>query len=286
MRYLKTYENFEQPEGTGTESFWEVEIDGNPVKVTLTELIDYIDGVVEIDPNEIKDLLIDTDRDPKRVDAADLDYPIILSMKNGEYKSIIDGQHRVVKALKDEVPLKAKILNLDDAPDKYKKIFDSKSYESLKINMQHLINFKTYRNSAVLEGFLSGDISEEEYFTYFDKELNEGLVDDFIGKMVGTVKNTLLGFLEKAIKTGGSIVDKVIGFMKKIKDKVLSFRDKHPLLFKIIMIVMMTLLILIISCVIAHAATTGNPIDENIRNLAIGFLDDMKTHGYMKNYNN
>jgi hypothetical protein len=150
--------------------------------------------------------------------------------------------------------------------------------------MEHLMNFKTYRNSAVLEGYLSGDISEEEYFIYFDGELNEGLVGDFIGKMVGTVKNTLLGFLEKAIKTGSSIVDKVIGFMKKIKDKVLSFHDKHPILFKIIMILLMTFLILIMSCVIAHAATTGNPIDENILNLAIGFLDDMKTHGYLKEH--
>ena len=146
--------------------------------------------------------------------------------------------------------------------------------------MEHLMNFKTYQNSAVLEGYLSGNISEEEYFIYFDGELNEGLVGDFIGKMVGTVKNTLLGFLEKAIKTGSSIVDKVIGFMKKIKDKVLSFRDKHPLLFKVIMILLMTFLILIMSCVIAHAATTGNPIDENILNLAIGFLDNAKTDHY------
>lgn len=28
MKYLKLFENFEQPEGTGKETFWEVENDG------------------------------------------------------------------------------------------------------------------------------------------------------------------------------------------------------------------------------------------------------------------
>ena len=123
MRYLKTYENFEQPEGTGSETFWEIEIDGKPTRVTLTDVLDYVDGVIEVDPNEIKHLLIDVERDPKRVDAADLSYPIILTKKDGKYTSIIDGQHRVVKSVRDDVPVKAKVLDLDDAPEKFVKIF-------------------------------------------------------------------------------------------------------------------------------------------------------------------
>ena len=123
MRYLKTYENFEQPEGTGSETFWEVEIDGNPTRVTLTDVLDYVDGVIEVNPNEIEHLLIDVERDPKRVDAADLSYPIILTKKDGKFTSIIDGQHRVVKAVRDEVPVKAKFLDLDDAPEKFVKVF-------------------------------------------------------------------------------------------------------------------------------------------------------------------
>jgi hypothetical protein len=30
-RYIKKFENFEQPEGTGTGTFWETEVDGETV---------------------------------------------------------------------------------------------------------------------------------------------------------------------------------------------------------------------------------------------------------------
>ena len=123
MKYLKTFESFEQPEGTGKDTAWEVEIDDKVVKVTLTDVMDYLDNVVEIDPNEIKHLLIDVERDPNRVEAADLSYPIILISSEGEYTSILDGQHRVVKALRDEVPVKARILDLDTAPEKFRRVF-------------------------------------------------------------------------------------------------------------------------------------------------------------------
>ena len=123
MKYLKLFESFEQPEGTGNDTFWEVEVDGKAIRVTLTDVMDYLDSVVEIDPNELKHLLIDTKRDPIRVDAADLSYPIVLVSSGGKFTSIIDGQHRVVKAIRDEVPVKAKILNLDESPEKFKMIF-------------------------------------------------------------------------------------------------------------------------------------------------------------------
>ena len=123
MKHLKTFESFEQPEGTGKDTAWEVEIDDKVVKVTLTDVMDYLDNVVEIDPNEIKHLLIDVERDPNRVEAADLSYPIILISSEGEYTSILDGQHRVVKALRDEVPVKARILDLDTAPEKFRRVF-------------------------------------------------------------------------------------------------------------------------------------------------------------------
>lgn len=123
MKYLKTFESFEQPEGTGDQSFWEAEVDGEKIRITLNDVLEYIDGGVEIDPNDIKNLLIDVERDPKRVEAADLSYPIIVVRSNGEFKSILDGQHRVVKALKDGVNIRAKILDLDLAPDKFIQVF-------------------------------------------------------------------------------------------------------------------------------------------------------------------
>jgi hypothetical protein len=122
MKYLKLFESFEQPEGIGGETFWESEIDGETIRITLNDVLNYLDNSFEIDPNEIKHLLIDVERDPKRIDSVDLKYPIILLKKNGQFVSILDGQHRIVKALKDGVSINARILDLDSAPDTFEKV--------------------------------------------------------------------------------------------------------------------------------------------------------------------
>lgn len=123
MKYLKLFENFEQPEGTGEETFWEIEKNNEVIRITLDDVYNYLDNVIEIEPSQIKDLLIDVERDPKRVDAADLSYPIVITKSNGKYTSIIDGQHRVVKALRDGLKVKARILDLDNAPEEFKLAF-------------------------------------------------------------------------------------------------------------------------------------------------------------------
>jgi len=124
MKYLKLFENFEQPEGTGKESSWEREVDGKVIKITLNDVLNYLDNGVEIDPHEIEHLLIDVERDSKRVEASDLDYPVILLSSGGEIKSILDGQHRVVKALENDEMVKIRILDLDLAPEKFNKILN------------------------------------------------------------------------------------------------------------------------------------------------------------------
>jgi ribosomal protein L25 (general stress protein Ctc) len=123
MKYLKTFESFEQPEGTGTETFWEIEIDGKTIRITFDDVIKHLESGIEVDPNDIKHLLIDVERDPKRVEAADLIYPIVLVRSDGEFISILDGQHRVVKAIRDGVNIKAKVLDLDLAPEEFKVVF-------------------------------------------------------------------------------------------------------------------------------------------------------------------
>lgn len=123
MKYIKLFENFEQPDGTGLDTFWEAEVDGEIVRVTIKDVMNYLDEGIEIDPKDIKHLLIDVERDPNRVEAADLSYPIIVAKSGNEFISILDGQHRVVKALRDDVKVKAKILDLDVTPESWKKIF-------------------------------------------------------------------------------------------------------------------------------------------------------------------
>jgi hypothetical protein len=62
----------------------------------------HVDNFIEIDPNQIKYLLIDTKKDPVRVEAADYkNYPIVIDSKAGKPISILDVQHRLVKALRN-----------------------------------------------------------------------------------------------------------------------------------------------------------------------------------------
>jgi len=122
MRFLKTYESFQQPEGTGKDSFWEKEVDGEIQRINLNDVLDYLDNGVEIEPEAIKHLLIDTKRDEQRIESSDLKYPIILVSSGGEITSILDGQHRVVKALQNGEKVKARVLDLDTSPQKFKDI--------------------------------------------------------------------------------------------------------------------------------------------------------------------
>lgn len=122
MKYLKLFESWKQPDGTGKETFWEKEVDGEIVRITLDDILSYLDNGVELDPKEVEHLLIKTKRDPKRVENANLEYPIIVLSNKGKFVSILDGQHRVVKALKDGVTVKARILDLENAPNNIKNV--------------------------------------------------------------------------------------------------------------------------------------------------------------------
>lgn len=124
MKHIKVFEQFKKPKGTGDETFWEKTINGKKVRITLDDVIKQTKkSFFIVDPNKLKDLLIDVKRDPKRINNADLSYPIVLAKKDGKYHSIIDGQHRVVKALNDKKELRAYILDLDNSPSIYSKFF-------------------------------------------------------------------------------------------------------------------------------------------------------------------
>jgi hypothetical protein len=137
MKYLKLYENFEEevlPGGdipsdeyakAGEETYWELE-DGT--KVTLKQIVNFLDDnnipVIEIPTKEVKHLLIDVDRDPKRVEAANLNFPIIVSKYKNKYDNILDGQHRLVKSVKHGIEkIKCRVLDLENCPGEFKKIF-------------------------------------------------------------------------------------------------------------------------------------------------------------------
>jgi hypothetical protein len=137
MKYVKSYGNFieELRQGddipsdeyakAGAETSWQLE-DGT--LVTLNQIIEFLDDekvpVVEIPTNELKHLLIEVERDPSRVEAANLDFPIIIAKYKNEYYNILDGQHRLVKSVKNKIKeIKCRVLDLENCPEEFKKVF-------------------------------------------------------------------------------------------------------------------------------------------------------------------
>jgi hypothetical protein len=109
-------------------------------KVTIGEIVDYLDNQkiakVPVVPSEIRDQVLKSrnkDRLPvgpgitsqKRVDDADLNFPIIITKKDGKFIEVLDGNHRLQKAFEQGEPLKARVLDLDnpETPEVFKRMF-------------------------------------------------------------------------------------------------------------------------------------------------------------------
>ena len=97
-------------------------------KVTIGDVVDYLgDETVDINVLELSQQLppLPT-RGAERVAAASLEYPVIVVKSGGQYRFVLDGNHRLQKAIDQEVEtIKAKILDLDnpETPELFKKMF-------------------------------------------------------------------------------------------------------------------------------------------------------------------
>lgn len=118
---MKKFKEFKQPKGTGGETSWKKQ----GVEINLKDLLGFTSKEIKnIKTSDLKPLLIEAERDPERVDNANLDYPIIIGSYKGEYVKIIDGHHRLAKALKlGEETIKSRILNFDQSPEYLKNLF-------------------------------------------------------------------------------------------------------------------------------------------------------------------
>ena len=125
---------FETLKESWRDTYWSTE-DG--LKVTIGEIDDYLGpSTIDVNPIEIKNQVLKSrgkDRLPvgpgitsqARVDKANLKFPIITAMKNKKHVYVLDGNHRLQKAVELNKPLKAKVLDLDHpkTPEKYIEIF-------------------------------------------------------------------------------------------------------------------------------------------------------------------
>ena len=89
---------------------------GKQGKVTIQQVINFLgDKTVELNSKQLHSQLPPLDLETGRVEMADLSHPIIVVKKNGKFMYVLDGNHRLQKALDLKIPtIKAKILDLDD----------------------------------------------------------------------------------------------------------------------------------------------------------------------------
>ena len=147
-----------------------------------------------------------------------------------------------------------------------------------------LYTFNQYKNfNKVTLDFIDNKITESEFITYLDNEvLNEGIIDsikDFFSGFKQKVIDILWSFLTKAYEIGFAIWDKLNIFIKWLFGKINSFKEKHPTLWKIMIITIIILIILIVTASSAKAQSTGQPIPLAKINMAIGWLDNVKSSG-------
>jgi len=114
-------------EAGGVDTKWQSE-DGS-VTITLQQLLDDIKTVPvkKIEIEKLKKRLLNWSDDPKewdKVKSVDMTYPPIILMDGNEVDMIIDGNHRVQKAIQlGYDTIDAKLISLNNLPDEYKQVF-------------------------------------------------------------------------------------------------------------------------------------------------------------------
>jgi hypothetical protein len=99
-------------------------------KITLMDLLNATEDIAveRISVEELKPYLLTWDGDEdevKKIDKADLQYPILIFVDNdGGFISIIDGHHRAQKAVRKGLEtIKAKIIPIASLPKDIRKVF-------------------------------------------------------------------------------------------------------------------------------------------------------------------
>jgi hypothetical protein len=111
-----------------TEDWRDTSWETDDEKVTIGQVVDYLgDETADVNVLELSQQLpaLPT-QGTERVAAASLDYPIIVVKSAGQYRFVLDGNHRLQKAIDEEVEtIKAKILDLDnpETPEVFQRVF-------------------------------------------------------------------------------------------------------------------------------------------------------------------
>ena len=100
------------------------------VTVTLKQLLDVTEKfpVKDIPIDKVKDIVLNWDDDKdehSKVDKTDLKYPVLIIVdEDDKLEYILDGNHRVQKAIKNKLPsVKAKLIKISQLPKDFQFVF-------------------------------------------------------------------------------------------------------------------------------------------------------------------
>lgn len=120
-------------------------------------------------------------------------------------------------------------------------------------------------------------ITESQFFNAVDDMLISEGISDVISGLKEKIVDMFWTFVVKAYQLGFSIWEKVGKFFTFIIGKINQFRKKHPKLFRFIVITLIVIIILIVTASSAHAAQNGAPVPAAKIDMAIGWLDTLKS---------
>lgn len=151
--------------------------------------------------------------------------------------------------------------------------------------MRHLKTFeqiseqlKSAKIDKVVSDWCDGLITESEFLLYLDGRINEGILD-WLKNIKEKIVDMFYTFVIKSYEIGLAIYDKVSTFITWVINKIKDWREKHPTAWKIIVITLVIIIIFIVTASSAKAATTGTPISLAKIDMAIGWLDSLKSGG-------
>ena len=165
--------------------------------------------------------------------------------------------------------------------------------------------FNQHIFEAKLKSYLKDEITCEDVInSILSDRINEGIIDNFknfLNSSKSISENSLKKLIEWTKKTFDVEIDtikKLYDFIKttlkkvyqlfmQVLKKIKQFKEKHPILFKVIVIITLIILIVMISAATAWAQSQGQPVDivndfgitKEGLDMLIGFQEEMLNNG-------
>jgi hypothetical protein len=136
-------------------------------------------------------------------------------------------------------------------------------------------NFEDFQTSDLTLNLLNEKITLDRYLNSIESLLNESIlsgITQFFSNFKKSVFDGLFTFLKQAAKIGFKIFDSVFSLIKLAIRQISKFKEKNPILFKIIVTTLIVLFLMIVSASAACAKSAGKPIDLDKIDMAIGYL--------------